>query len=423
MTKLVGPILALDLGQKLVGVAVSDERLVTTKRLPPLQRSNWKKLLQDLRQLVESFDAQTIVVGLPLRLDGTTGDATNALHADCTLTFGTIKRGHLVAREQCGHIAVLDIGLGVHTERADGAPLLVDERWVAEQIPPIDASSHKGLRKKLVVIGGAEGMAGAAMLAARAAMRSGIGMVRLLVARESLGAVQEAEPFALAGTWPEDDASVDTQIVQWADAVVIGPGLGRSPGARALVERVLSRWRGPILLDADALHAFAEIDVLLIGERPVLLTPHPAEFARLAGCDVADVLARRYDIGAELARKLGVTVLLKGVPTVISGGTEILVSATGTPALAAAGSGDMLSGIAGTLLAQTGDALRSGAAAAWVHGRAAENASVGASTATSGAVRGITLDDVLLALGQSWRLSRAPSRYPVLLELPRVGER
>ena len=75
MTKLVGPILALDLGQKLVGVAVSDERLVTTKRLPPLQRSNWKKLLQDLRHLVERFDAQTIVVGLPLRLDGTIGDA------------------------------------------------------------------------------------------------------------------------------------------------------------------------------------------------------------------------------------------------------------------------------------------------------------------------------------------------------------
>src|SRR5436853_484888 len=75
MGKLVGPILALDLGQKLIGVAVSDERLVTTKRLPPLQRSNWKKLLQDLRNLVERFDAQTIVIGLPLRLDGTAGDA------------------------------------------------------------------------------------------------------------------------------------------------------------------------------------------------------------------------------------------------------------------------------------------------------------------------------------------------------------
>ena len=75
MHKLAGPILALDLGQKLIGVAVSDERLVTTKRLPPLQRSNWKKLLQELRNLVERFDAQTIVIGLPLRLDGTAGDA------------------------------------------------------------------------------------------------------------------------------------------------------------------------------------------------------------------------------------------------------------------------------------------------------------------------------------------------------------
>src|SRR5690348_12424993 len=80
MNKVVGPVLALDLGQKLVGVALSDERLVTTKRLPPLQRSNWKKLLQDLRQLVERFDAQTIVVGLPLRLDGTTGDAAKKAH-------------------------------------------------------------------------------------------------------------------------------------------------------------------------------------------------------------------------------------------------------------------------------------------------------------------------------------------------------
>src|SRR5689334_20434630 len=88
MTKLVGPILALDLGHKLVGVAVSDERLVTTKRLPPLHRSNWKKLLQDLRHLVERFDAQTIVVGLPLRLDGTTGDAAKEV---CRLSANLAK--------------------------------------------------------------------------------------------------------------------------------------------------------------------------------------------------------------------------------------------------------------------------------------------------------------------------------------------
>jgi NAD(P)H-hydrate epimerase len=336
-----------------------------------------------------------------------------------------MKRGHLVARRQCGGVAVLDIGLGEYGELTDGAPLLVDEWWVADHVPRIEPSAHKGVRKKLVVIGGAEGMAGAAILAGRAAMRSGIGMVRLLVGAESVRAVQEAEPFALAGAWPPDDATVDEQIVQWADAVVIGPGLGRAPAARALVERALTRWRGPVLLDADALTIFAgDLDVLrgLIGDRAALLTPHPAEFARLMGCTVDDVLARRYDIGAELAERTGATVLLKGVPTVITSADGSFVSATGTPVLAAAGSGDILSGIGGTLLAQMGNALHAGAAAAWIHGRAAEAASVGDQRANNAGVRGLTLDDVLAALGQAWRLSRAPSRYPVLLELPRVGE-
>jgi NAD(P)H-hydrate repair Nnr-like enzyme with NAD(P)H-hydrate dehydratase domain len=160
-----------------------------------------------------------------------------------------------------------------------------------------------------------------------------------------------------------------------------------------------------------------------MGARVALLTPHAAEFARLAGCSASDVLARRYDIGAELARRVGATVLLKGVPTVVSSATKTLTSASGTPALAAAGSGDILSGIAGTLLAQMGDALHAGAAAAWIHGRAAESAGAGRSPASDEAVRGITLDDVLAALGRAWQLSSEPTRYPVLLELPRVGER
>ena len=379
----------------------------------------------DAIRTADAKRAMVIAIDLPTGVDATTGEVHNALSADCTLTFGTMKRGHLVARQQCGRIAVLDIGLGVHATLHDGAPSLVDERWVAEHVPAIEAASHKGVRKKLVIVGGAEGMAGATILAARAAMRSGIGMVRLLVAQSSLGAVQEAEPFALAGAWPEDDDSADADIVNWANCVVLGPGLGRSTAARKLLERVLQRWRGPVLLDADALTIFADdVDALhtLLANRVALLTPHPAEFARLAHCSVDDVLARRYDIGPELSRRVGGTVLLKGVPTVISGANRTLVSATGTPALAAAGSGDILSGIAGTLLAQMGDALHAGAAAAWIHGRAAETATVGERSA-GGGVRGLTLDDVLVSLGQAWQLQREPTRYPVLLELPAVGER
>jgi len=247
-----------------------------------------------------------------------------------------------------------------------------------------------------------------------------------------LGAVQAAEPFALAGRWPADDASVDREIASWADGVVVGPGLGRTPESRALVDRVLSRFRGPVLLDADALNVFeGDVDALRrgVGERPALLTPHPMEFARLAGYDIESVLMRRFEIGGELAKRTGATVLLKGVPTVISAPNgSPLVSASGTPVLAAAGSGDILSGIAGTLLTQTENGLVAGAVGAWIHGRAAELASATASHAQRPTptahrkARGITLDDVLTALPLGWPRTPLFTRYPILLELPAVGE-
>ena len=351
----------------------------------------------------------------------------------------TIKRGHLVGRQACGHIVVVDIGLGAFASHNDGAPVIVDEAWVAQRVPPITADAHKGTRKKLAIVGGAPGMAGASILAARAAIRSGIGMVRLVVAPESLAAVQTAEPFALAGIWPSDDAATDREITSWADGIVIGPGLGRSAESRALVDRVLARWRGPVLLDADALNVFdGDLDALAhgIGDRPALITPHPAEFARLAASEIAQVLAQRFEIGRSLAKRIGATVLLKGLPTVITAPNgEMLVSASGTPILAAAGSGDILSGIAGTLVTQSGDALTSGAIAAWIHGRAAELASDPSRVAglkpmqiwkfgqRSRRVRGYTLDDVLASLSLSWPVAVPLARSPVLLELPAVGER
>jgi hydroxyethylthiazole kinase-like uncharacterized protein yjeF len=368
--------------------------------------------------------AVVVALDLPTGVDATTGDATDSVVADLTLTFGTIKRGHLVARHACGAIAVLDIGLGAHAARDDGAPALVDEWWVARHLPAIRADAHKGARKKLAVIGGAVGMAGASILAARAAMRSGVGMVRLVVASESVSVVQTAEPFALASAWPTDDATLDRDIVEWADAVVIGPGLGRGDTSRELVDRVLARWKGPVLLDADGLNVF-DGDVAALarfaGKRATLLTPHPVEFARLAGAPVEQVLNERFDIGSELAQRVCATVLLKGVPTVVSApnGTA-MVSATGSPILAAAGSGDILSGIAGTLLAQTGDALTAGAMAAWIHGRAGEMAGAPGELTS---VRGYTLDDVLATLPSAWPNELPGSRYPVLLELPAVGER
>jgi NAD(P)H-hydrate epimerase len=377
--------------------------------------------------LARAGHAYVVSLDVPTGVDASSGEASTAVTADLTLTFGTIKRGHLVARSACGQIVVLDIGLALDAS-PDDAPRLVDERWVAARVPRIDAGAHKGSRKKLAIVGGAPGMTGAAILAARAAMASGIGMVKLVVENASLPVVQESEPYALAGTWPTSIDSVENEIASWADAVVIGPGLGRSATTRALVENVLEAWHGPVLLDADALNVFEgaseELGRLLNGaSRQALLTPHPVEFGRLSQVSAGEVLSRRFEIGGELARRIGATVLLKGVPTIITSSVgEALVSATGTPALATAGSGDVLAGIAGTLLAQTDDAHTAGAAGAWVHGRAAESAARSSSEAPP-RVRGLTLADVLAAVPLGWVFDTRPLRYPVLAELPFVGER
>ncbi|HEY9229494.1 MAG TPA: NAD(P)H-hydrate dehydratase, partial [Gemmatimonadaceae bacterium] len=307
--------------------------------------------------------ATIVALDVPSGLDASAGTGTCA-PAQLTLTFGTVKRGHLVNRDVCGAVVVLDIGLDAHAGRV-GAPMLVDEPWVAERVPRIGASAHKGTRKKIAIVGGAAGMAGASVLAARAAMRSGIGMVKLVVESASVPVVQETEPYALAAAWPEDDEGIDRDICSWADAVVIGPGLGRGKPSRELLERVLRIWKGPTLLDADAITLFegrvARLAELL-ASRPALLTPHPAELARLAGRTVDEILSARFDAGREMSGALGATVLLKGTPTVISSADgQRLVSATGTPALATAGSGDVLSGIAATLLAQLADSFVAGA--------------------------------------------------------------
>ncbi|MEP6991846.1 MAG: NAD(P)H-hydrate epimerase, partial [bacterium] len=197
-----------------------------------------------------------VAVDVPTGLDATTGLHVGAPACALTLTFGTVKRGQLVARDRCGVIVALDIGLGLHAERATQA-CLATPAWFRDALPPIAADANKGTRRKIAIIGGAPGMGGAAILAARAALRSGAGMVKCAVAPESLPALQEAEPAALSTAWPTDDASFVAEIGRWADAILVGPGLGKD-GARAMVERVLRMFDGPVVLDADALNAFAD---------------------------------------------------------------------------------------------------------------------------------------------------------------------
>jgi hydroxyethylthiazole kinase-like uncharacterized protein yjeF len=386
-------------------------------------RGNVSEAIATINEL-HGRGAHVAALDVPSGLDATTGQHSMCVVADVTLSFGGIKRGLLLARDCCGEIVALDIGLDDLSARAtkeratreSSLPILVDGEWVRSRIPHIRFDAHKGIRKHLAVVGGGKGMPGAVVLASRAALRSGIGLVRVLVAPENVSPVLAAVPSALISEWPSSENQITAEISKWADAVVIGPGLGKSNETRSLVERILRDAKVPVLLDADALNVF-EGDAKSLGKllegRPALITPHVAEFARLTGIDVKTVPGDRFDVGLDLARQLGATVLLKGSPTVIftpDGDRHVI--ARGTAALGTGGSGDLLDGIAGTVLAQTQDATVAGSCAAWVHGRAAEFCEY---------VRGTTLEDVLYALPRAWNEIEPAPEAPVLAELPAVA--
>ncbi len=378
----------------------------------------------DIAAVLETMRAQRargaalVALDVPSGLDATSGNDTHAVVADLTITFGSIKRGLLVARGAAGEIVVVDIGLGVHNDLDDGAATLVEAEDVQRAAAPFAADAHKGTRGRIAFVGGSEGLAGATVLAAKGAQRTGAGMTRLLVEDASLSAVQAASVEATAQAWPNDDAGAEG-IAAWAHALCIGPGLGLSNASRNVMERVLANSSCPVVLDADALtHAARQMDSMrgLLGGRLCVLTPHVAECARLTGESTDRVEQERFDVGLSLARSLGAVVLLKGTPTVVSAPDgRVAVSARGNPALATAGSGDVLSGIITVLLAQTGDPFLSASAGAWVHGRAAEL------VARERGVRGATLDHVLQALSDVWREPLPAPEPPVLARLPRVS--
>ena len=315
-------------------------------------------------------DIPVLAVDLPSGVNALTGAvAGDALPATRTITFAALKPGHLLppGSDFVGELEVADIGLSVTGARAH----LVQRSDVAEWWPRRATDAHKW-QSAVRLLAGSPMMTGAAALAARAAMRAGSGMVHL------------SAPGVLVTSAPTEVVQRSLPRFGWADealasldrfrAAVIGPGLGRDDGTCADARRFIVEAPVPLVIDGDGLFALgwnAEGAASLLRKRnlPTVLTPHDGEFALLVGVHPG---LDRLVAARRLAADTGSVVLLKGPATVIAAPDgEVLVVTTGDARLATAGTGDVLSGIVGALLASGLDPLWAAAAGAWVHGQAA----------------------------------------------------
>ncbi len=342
------------------------------------------RLTAEVIAAVNAHPCRVIAADIPSGVDGATGAVRGAaIRADETVTFFRRKPGHLLmpGRTLCGTLRVADIGIDAAVlDRIRPTDFANEPALWGDAFPMPRLDGHKYHRGHAVVVSGGMTRTGAARLAARGALRAGAGLVTLASPPEAL-AVNAAQLTAIMLERMEGPAGLAAILAdRRRNAVCLGPALGTGEPARALVAEALASGAATVI-DADGLTAFAEApDALFAGirawpERPVVLTPHAGEFARLFGVDPA---ASKRDAAKKAAERSGAVVVVKGPDTVVAmPDGAVSIAANAPPWLATAGSGDVLAGMVTGLLAQGMPAFEAASAAVWLHGEAGQEAGIG----------------------------------------------
>jgi hydroxyethylthiazole kinase-like uncharacterized protein yjeF len=333
----------------------------------------------DAINAIEAASAPVVALDLPSGLDANTGAILGvAPHAALTVTFAGQKRGlhQYPGVGYAGEVRVADIG--VPTGGSPTASLWCKDDLAALIAPRAD-DAHKGTNGHLLVIGGAPGKTGAAVLAGRAAFRAGAGLVTIGARPDARSALEEKVIELMTTALPDQiDRSAVESLCDGKRAAVLGPGMGLDDLGRAWARAFAVHAPVPTVIDADGLTNLAEdgLSSLQGAAAPRVLTPHPGEAARLLGQSTADIQTDRYAAADALATKSGQVVILKGARSIVAGAGELRVCAEGTPALGVAGTGDVLSGVVGALLLTLAP-IDAAIAGALLHALAGVEASVG----------------------------------------------
>jgi NAD(P)H-hydrate epimerase len=353
-------------------------------------------------QAVNEAPIARVALDVPSGLDADKGVTLGAcVAADLTVTFGHHKLGLLTPHgaRMAGRIEVAGLGVPPLALGRDGSSaLLIEPADVARTIARRAVDQYKNGAGHVVVFAGSQGHIGASLMASHAAMRAGAGLVTVASWEDSIAAIESRSVETMTARLPRDSAGVAStidRILEGKRAVVIGPGFGLDDSARSAVEHVLRTWEGPTVFDADALSMFEETpEVFAASKGAPVLTPHPGELGRLLGMSARDVEADRFSAVRQLVDRARCVVVLKGAHTLIGAPEELVViNASGNPAMATGGAGDVLAGIVGALLCSA-DPFEAACAGVYLHGAAAD----AWSAAHGGADRGLLASEIADAL-------------------------
>lgn len=295
-------------------------------------------------------------VDIPSGIHGDTGEIMGvAFGAELTVTFGYEKLGTVLypGNHYGGRVYVVDIGIPTNALPVnDKIYFTYDESDFSTHLPKRRANTHKGSYGKVLMIVGSEGMAGAAYLSAKAAYVIGAGLVQIYTHFENRAALQTLLPEAIIKTYTTFDKNELHRLIDWADVLTVGCGLGKSLVAKELLKETVAYCKKPCVIDADGLNILSENMAILKGGHFVL-TPHLKEMSRMLGLPLQNIIESRFSIISEFVQKLGCICVLKDSRTVVASSEQpIYINTTGNSAMAKAGSGDVLAGVITGLIAQ-----------------------------------------------------------------------
>jgi hydroxyethylthiazole kinase-like uncharacterized protein yjeF len=390
-------------GKELADASVIVDGLFGTGLTRPIEG----RALELVRMINES-NVPVVSIDTPSGIHGDTGEVLrDAVRAHSTVTMGYPKLGLVFhpGKTHTGHLVVADLGFPEELLQVHSLGIyLIDREEAARRLPFRPENAHKYGCGTAVVVSGSRMYTGASLLTAEAVLRSGCGMVyvalpesvRNLVEPELREAITIPVPETSEGTVARGAWRVIEPYVEKSDVVIVGPGLGRHAETTLFIHDLLDRCPKPLVIDADGINALEGNPEPLKGRSvPVVITPHSGELSRLVSKEIPTVPMERIEATREIARDLGVGLVHKGAPTLVSTAAgDVWVNYHGNSALATAGTGDVLTGIIGGLMAQGADALSAGCVGCYLHGRAGEVA------ARARGLRGVIAGDLLRFLGE-----------------------